>query len=146
MEWAVVHDAARVLTTRALIEKVMAAAQATGAAAAASKMSDTVRATDGGGKILRLVDREGLWRMETPQVVRAEVLRKGLTLAREKKVVVTDCLAAAELAGVKGVLVESFLFHFHLKSTKTLPYYNVYPENEMENFSRMKTVHRMIES
>ena len=107
VEWAVVHDAARVLTTRALIEKVMAAAQATGAAAAASKMSDTVRATDGDGKILRLVDREGLWRMETPQVVRAEVLRKGLTLAREKKVVVTDCLAAAELAGVKGVLVES---------------------------------------
>ena len=107
VEWAVVHDAARVLTTRALIEKVMAAAQATGAAAAASKMSDTVRATDGDGKILRLVDREGLWRMETPQVVKAEVLRKGLAIAREKKVVVTDCLAAAELAGVRGVLVES---------------------------------------
>ena len=107
VEWAVVHDAARVLTTRALIEKVMAAAQATGAAAAASKMSDTVRATDGDGKILRLVDREGLWRMETPQVVKAEVLRKGLAIAREKKILVTDCLAAAELAGVQGVLVES---------------------------------------
>ena len=107
VEWAVVHDAARVLTTRTLMEKVMAAAQESGAAAAASKMSDTVRATDGDGKILRLVDREGLWRMETPQVVRAEVLRKGLTLAREKKITVTDCLAAAELAGVRGVLVES---------------------------------------
>ena len=64
VEWAVVHDAARVLTTRTLIEKVMAAARPTGAAAAASKMSDTVRATDSAGKILRLVDREGLWRME----------------------------------------------------------------------------------
>ena len=107
VEWAVVHDAARVLTTRTLIEKVIQGAQATGAAAAASKMSDTVRATDSSAKALRLVDREGLWRMETPQVVRAEVLRKGLQLAREKKVVVTDCLAAAELAGVAGVLVES---------------------------------------
>ena len=82
VEWAVVHDAARVLTTRSLIEKVMAAARQTGAAAAASKMSDTVRATDPAGKILRLVDREGLWRMETPQVVRAEILRKGLITAR----------------------------------------------------------------
>lgn len=107
VEWAVVHDAARVLTTRGLIEKVIVGAQATGAAAAASKMSDTVRATDSSGRILRLVDREGLWRMETPQVVRVEVLRKGLQTAREKKVVVTDCLAAAELAGVQGVLVES---------------------------------------
>jgi len=107
IEWAVVHDAARVLTTRKLIEKVMAGAQSTGAAAAASKMSDTVRATDPSGRILRLVDREGLWRMETPQVVRAEVLRKGLAMAREKKILVTDCLAAAELAGVQGVLVES---------------------------------------
>ena len=107
VEWAVVHDAARVLTTRSLIEKVMTAARKSGAAAAASKMSDTVRATDASGKILRLVDREGLWRMETPQVVKAEILRKGLALAREKKIIVTDCLAAAELAGVSGVLVES---------------------------------------
>ena len=105
--WAVVHDAARVLTRRTLIEKVMAGARATGAAAAASKMSDTVRATDSLGRILRLVDREGLWRMETPQVVRAEVLRAGLKMARDRRILVTDCLAAAELAGVQGVLVES---------------------------------------
>jgi 2-C-methyl-D-erythritol 4-phosphate cytidylyltransferase len=107
VEWAVVHDAARVLTTVKLMEKVMAGARATGAAAAATRMSDTVRATDGSGKILRVVDREGLWRMETPQVVRAEVLRRGLAMAREGKILVTDCLAAAELAGVQGVLVES---------------------------------------
>ena len=107
VEWAVVHDAARVLTTQKLIQRVMEGARLTGAAAAASKMSDTVRATDGNGKILRLVDREGLWRMETPQVVRVDLLRKGLAIAREKKILVTDCLAAAELAGVQGVLVES---------------------------------------
>ena len=107
VEWAVVHDAARVLTTQKLIQRVMEGARQTGAAAAATKMSDTVRATDGNGKILRLVDREGLWRMETPQVVRADLLRKGLAIAREKKILVTDCLAAAELAGVQGVLVES---------------------------------------
>jgi 2-C-methyl-D-erythritol 4-phosphate cytidylyltransferase len=107
LEWAVVHDAARVLVTPRLVEKVMRAAQKEGAAAAARKMADTVRETDPQGKILRLISREGLWRMETPQVVRMEVLRKGLQKAREEKKVVTDCLAAAELAGVKGVLVEA---------------------------------------
>lgn len=107
LEWAVVHDAARVLATSRLVEKVMGAAQKEGAAAAARKMEDTVRETDPQGKILCLISREGLWRMETPQVVRMEVLRKGLQKAREEKMVVTDCLAAAELAGVKGVLVEA---------------------------------------
>ena len=107
VEWAVVHDAARVLTTRQLTERVLNEARRHGAAAAASKMSDTVRATDAAGQIVRLVDRQGLWRMETPQVVRRALLQKGLELARKSQTLVTDCLAAAELAGIKGVLVES---------------------------------------
>jgi len=107
VEWVVVHDAARVLLTQKLTERVLAMARLHQAAAAASKMSDTVRATDPTGQILRLIDREGLWRMETPQVVAQATLRAGLEKARKDRVLVTDCLAAAELAGVKGVLVES---------------------------------------
>lgn len=107
VEWAVVHDAARVLTSVGLVERVVAGAEITGAAAAARKMTDTVREADGAGKVLRLLDREGLWRMETPQVVRSEVLRSGLGKARENGKIVTDCLAAAEMVGVKGVLIEA---------------------------------------
>ena len=107
VDWAVVHDAARVFTSVGLIERVMQEAQVVGAAAAARKMTDTVRQADGQGKIVKLLDREGLWRMETPQVVRAGVLQAGLDRARAEGRTVTDCLAAAELAGVKGVLVEA---------------------------------------
>jgi 2-C-methyl-D-erythritol 4-phosphate cytidylyltransferase len=106
-EWAVVQDAARVLTTAGLIERVMAGAKKSGAAAAARKMSDTVREADGHGNVVRLLDREGLWRMETPQVVRGAILRQGLQKARAEGKTVTDCMAAAELAGVKGILVEA---------------------------------------
>jgi len=106
-EWAVVQDAARVLTTAGLIERVMAGAKKSGAAAAARKMSDTVRQADGQGNVVRLLDREGLWRMETPQVVRGTILRQGLHKARAEGKMVTDCMAAAELAGVKGILVEA---------------------------------------
>jgi 2-C-methyl-D-erythritol 4-phosphate cytidylyltransferase len=106
-EWAVVQDAARVLTTAGLIERVMAGAKRSGAAAAARKMSDTVREADRQGNVLRLLDREGLWRMETPQVVRGTILRQGLQKARAEGKTVTDCMAAAELAGVKGILVEA---------------------------------------
>ena len=102
-----VHDAARVLTTAGLVERVIAGARGSGAAAAARKMSDTVREADGQGNVVRLLDREGLWRMETPQVVRGTILRQGLQKARAEEKTVTDCMAAAELAGVKGVLVEA---------------------------------------
>ena len=107
VEWAVVHDAARVLTTRSLIERVIAEARKAGAAAAARKMTDTVRLADGDGNVVKLLDREGLWRMETPQVVRRKILREGLAKARREGKMVTDCMAAAELAGWKGVLVEA---------------------------------------
>jgi 2-C-methyl-D-erythritol 4-phosphate cytidylyltransferase len=107
VEWVVVHDAARVLLTQRLTERVLEAARKSGAAAAARKMSDTVREADGEGRIVKLIPREDLWRMETPQVVRVEVLRAGLESAKKEKRVVTDCLAAAELGGVKGVLVEA---------------------------------------
>ena len=107
VEWVVVHDAARVLLTQRLTERVLEEARKSGAAAAARKMSDTVREADGEGRIVKLIPREGLWRMETPQVVRVEVLRVGLERAKKEKRVVTDCLAVAELGGVKGVLVEA---------------------------------------
>ena len=107
VEWVVVHDAARVLLTQRLTERVLKEARKSGAAAAARKMSDTVREANGEGRIVKLIPREGLWRMETPQVVRLEVLRAGLEKAKKEKRVVTDCLAAAELGGVKGVLVEA---------------------------------------
>ena len=107
VEWVVVHDAARVLLTQRLTERVLEEARKSGAAAAARKMSDTVREADGEGRIVKLIPREGLWRMETPQVVRVEVLRAGLERAKKEKRVVTDCLAVAELVGVKGVLVEA---------------------------------------
>jgi 2-C-methyl-D-erythritol 4-phosphate cytidylyltransferase len=45
--------------------------------------------------------------METPQVVRGAILRQGLQKARAEGKTVTDCMAAAELAGVKGLLVEA---------------------------------------
>ena len=107
VEWVVVHDAARVLLTQRLTERVLEEARKSGAAAAARKMSDTVREADGEGRIVKLIPREGLWRMETPQVVRVEVLRAGLERAKKEKRMVTDCLAVAELVGVKGVLVEA---------------------------------------
>ena len=62
-----IHDAARCLVTPQMITKVIKTAEIKGAATAATVVTDTVKRTDGEGKILETVSREGLWCAQTPQ-------------------------------------------------------------------------------
>jgi 2-C-methyl-D-erythritol 4-phosphate cytidylyltransferase len=77
---AVVHDAARPLLTRELVERCLQAlGPGVDGAIAAARMSDTVKQTGPDGRVLRTLDRRSLWRVQTPQVFRAEVLREALS-------------------------------------------------------------------
>ena len=76
---AVVHDAARPLLTRDLVERCLAALEpGVDAAIAAAPMTDTVKEAASDGRVLRTLDRSSLWAIQTPQVFRAEVLRRAL--------------------------------------------------------------------
>jgi 2-C-methyl-D-erythritol 4-phosphate cytidylyltransferase len=76
---AVVHDAARPLVTRALVESCLEALEpGVDGAIAAARMTDTVKEAAPDGRVLRTLDRSSLWRIQTPQVFRAEVLRRAL--------------------------------------------------------------------
>src|SRR5918997_1079882 len=76
---AVVHDAARPLLTRELVERCMAALEpGVDGAIAAAPMTDTVKEAAPDGRVLRTLDRRSLWRIQTPQVFRADVLRRAL--------------------------------------------------------------------
>jgi 2-C-methyl-D-erythritol 4-phosphate cytidylyltransferase len=63
-----VHDAARPLVSRALVEAVCAAAAAGGAALAALALRDTVKESSDGRHAERTLDRTRLWAAQTPQV------------------------------------------------------------------------------
>jgi 2-C-methyl-D-erythritol 4-phosphate cytidylyltransferase len=76
---AVVHDAARPLVTRELVERCLAALEpGVDGAIAAAPMTDTVKEAAPDGRVLRTLDRRVLWRIQTPQVFRADVLRRAL--------------------------------------------------------------------
>jgi 2-C-methyl-D-erythritol 4-phosphate cytidylyltransferase len=70
-----VHDSVRPFITVHQLEDVFAAAHEHGAAALAIPVGDTLRRSDG---VLfgETVDRNGLSRMQTPQVFRADILRQ----------------------------------------------------------------------
>ncbi len=70
----VVHDAARPLVTVALVEASLAALEGAAGAVVAIPEQDTIK-RERAGAIAETVDREGLWRAQTPQAFRAAVLR-----------------------------------------------------------------------
>jgi 2-C-methyl-D-erythritol 4-phosphate cytidylyltransferase len=105
----VVHDAARPLVTRELVERCLAALEpGIDGAIAAVPMSDTVKEAGTDGRIMRTLDRTPLWSIQTPQVFRADVLRQALERDATALAAATDDAALVEDMGGTVLVVESF--------------------------------------
>jgi 2-C-methyl-D-erythritol 4-phosphate cytidylyltransferase len=87
-----VHDAARPLLTAEIVQETLAAAGRDGvdAAIAACPVTDTIKQADAGGRVLRTLDRAGLWAVQTPQVFRRGALRRALEVSAEVLAQATD--------------------------------------------------------
>ena len=70
-----VHDAARPFASAALFGAVALAAARTGAALAAIPLRDTLKRAKA-GRVVATVQRKGLWRAQTPQGARLDLLRR----------------------------------------------------------------------
>lgn len=106
LRWVAVHDGARPLIEPAGILRCLQAAEATGAAACAHPVVDTLKRADAEGRSLpERVSRERLWAMETPQIFRADLLRRAYEELRRRGESVTDEVSAMEFLGVPTSLV-----------------------------------------
>jgi 2-C-methyl-D-erythritol 4-phosphate cytidylyltransferase len=95
---AVVHDAARPLVTRELVEACVAAlGDGIDGAVAAAPVSDTIKEAAEDGRVVRTLDRSRLWAIQTPQAFAADVLRRALD--RGDVGAATDDASLVEAAG-----------------------------------------------
>ena len=101
------HDGARCLITPEIIEVVAKAAKATKAATAATHMSDTIKVADDDNNIVKTVNRELLWTVQTPQIFEKELYRSCIDYAITKGISATDDCMLAEAYGQKVKLVET---------------------------------------
>lgn len=111
-----VHDAARPFVDRDTIARVLDAFQRDGAAAAALPLADTIRRADAEAWGADQLDRDGVWVMQTPQAFRHADLARGY--ARVAKA--TDCVAAAQAAGVRVRLVRGHPANFKVTTADDL--------------------------
>jgi 2-C-methyl-D-erythritol 4-phosphate cytidylyltransferase len=100
-----VHDAARPLVDDATIERVVASVRDGHCAIAALPVVDTLKEVDESGTIVRTVERERLWRAQTPQGFPRDVIVRVHRDAHQNHVNATDDAALCERLGVPVVVV-----------------------------------------
>jgi 2-C-methyl-D-erythritol 4-phosphate cytidylyltransferase len=107
IEWVAVHDAARPLVSRELIDRTFAAAQKYGAAVPAMAVPLTVKQAEGPlpAMVQRTLPRHTLWAMQTPQAMRRADLLAAYEHCPLPLDQVTDDAQLLELAGKEVWLV-----------------------------------------
>jgi 2-C-methyl-D-erythritol 4-phosphate cytidylyltransferase len=106
---AVVHDAARPLLTRDLVERCIAVVEDGGydGAIAATPVVDTVKQVDESQRVVRTLERSSLWAIQTPQVFVADVLRRALDVDVSTLAAATDDASLVEASGGSVRVVEA---------------------------------------
>jgi len=107
-DFVVVHDVARPLATKQLLEKCILAAQKYGAAVPAIPIIDSIKKGDRNNFVDRTIERDNLWQVQTPQVFRYKIMKKAYEHAIENKVKATDDASLVEKIGQKVKIVPSY--------------------------------------
>ncbi len=112
-----VHDGVRPFLSSGMLSSVLLAAVRHGAAALAIPAVDTLRRSDGSGAFAATVSREGLWRMQTPQIAMRDHLVRAYSTS---DVVGTDEVELLQWAGVRVALVPGSPLNIKVTTTEDL--------------------------
>ncbi|MCP4181547.1 MAG: 2-C-methyl-D-erythritol 4-phosphate cytidylyltransferase [bacterium] len=102
-----VHDAARPLVSKKLIQKCYESCKKTGSGVAGKRITNTVKLTDNENKVLNTVDRKNLWSIETPQIFDLPDLIMAYREIINNNIDVTDEAGAMEIYGKMVYIVEN---------------------------------------
>lgn len=101
-----IHDMARPLINSQLIRQVVLAADKWEAAVVGVSVKSTIKICDEAQMILETPKRETLWEMQTPQVIRLNLLKEGFSYAQRHHLQVTDDVSLVECLGKAVKVVE----------------------------------------
>jgi 2-C-methyl-D-erythritol 4-phosphate cytidylyltransferase len=94
-----IHDGVRPFLSKDMIQETISTATRFGAAITAIPVNDTIKQVDNAGKVERTVDRKGLWRVQTPQAFRYDLLGEAFRNAEKNSFYGTDEGALIEHLG-----------------------------------------------
>ncbi|KAG7976790.1 hypothetical protein I3843_06G167700 [Carya illinoinensis] len=95
-ELVCIHDSARPLVSTGDIEKVLKDGWLNGAAVLGVPVKATIKEANSQSFVVRTLDRKTLWEMQTPQVIKPDLLKKGFELVNRGGLEVTDDVSIVE--------------------------------------------------
>ncbi len=99
IDMVAVHDAARALPSKALLDDVFDVAKQHGAAVPGVAVHDTIKRVNADGKVLETPDRKSLMAVQTPQVARRDWFEQALIQEKDNLHLHTDDASVLEAAG-----------------------------------------------
>jgi 2-C-methyl-D-erythritol 4-phosphate cytidylyltransferase len=97
----VIHDGVRPFVTQRMIEESIQTARQFKAAVVAMPVKETIKMVGQDRTVLRTLDRESLWQIQTPQTFQLEVIKLALHKATEDGFLGTDDASLVERIGIK---------------------------------------------
>nr|AJQ19484.1 4-diphosphocytidyl-2 C-methyl-D-erythritol synthase [Haematococcus lacustris] len=94
-----VHDSARPLVTAHDALRCFQDGLQVGAAVLGVPVKPTIKEVDAQGLVVKTLQRSKLWEVQTPQVIRTELLRNGFALVKAQGLDVTDDVSIIEALG-----------------------------------------------
>ncbi len=102
-----IHDGARPLVSPASIKATFTAAQKSGAASLARRVTETLKRATPDGITTDSVSRDDLWIMETPQIFSKDLIQQAYQNVSQGDAQITDEVSALQLLGQGTTLVEN---------------------------------------
>jgi len=105
-DYVLIHDAARPFVTRKIIKRVIISAKKYQAAVCGTKVSSTIKKSDKNNFVSGTIDRDALWKIQTPQVFKKAVLVKAYEAIASRKQY-TDDASLVEALGRRIKIVSA---------------------------------------
>jgi len=110
----VFHNVANPFFTKEELENLIISCKRCKASVLAQKVKDTIRKTDKNLISTKLISRENLYKMQTPQALNFQIAKSGFELVNKKNIQITDDVQVAEELGIKPQIIECSDLNFKI--------------------------------
>ena len=123
-EYVLIHDGARPLITREIIENVIKLVREKGAVTVMTKTTDTIKEVDEDGKIIKTIDSSRLYNTQTPQAFRTALIKDAHNKFKGGNY--TDDSSMLEESGVPVYIAEGSPVNIKITSKSDLDFAKIY--------------------
>lgn len=118
-----IHDSTRPLIDASSVRQVVQTAESWDAAVLGVRVKSTIKVCDGAQVVVNTPKRTSLWEVQTPQVIRLDILKEGFEYAQLNEETVTDDVTLIELLGKPVKVVEGSYSNIKVTTSEDLLFF-----------------------